>query len=404
MKIGAKLAIGFGAVLTLVVLIGVIGVMQIGTITQDYGVKFKAFQDTGMYSDELIGEVLQVRRSEKDFIARLDKKYVDLVYSHIDSGKSIADIIIGLNVDPKVVDLAKDIQKDFDGYRSGFEELVAAYEIQGMDETLGLQGSFRNAAHDVEKTLQESNLQQAEVAYLTMRKHEKDYMLRKNEKYIKKNATEIQNIRTIVAASSLTSANKTRINNSLSKYASDFENLVMEYGVIDKTLKNIKGYADRAIDDAEQLEEVSTATGAVAEATINESAATSKTMMWVLIVLSALIGIGFAYFLTRSIVKPLEKAVETARKMAVGDLGMTIDVNGKDETAILLGAMKEMVEANRDVAQAAEKIADGDLGVKLEARSKEDTLLIALARMVGNLTDVINNVRLSADNVASGRA
>jgi methyl-accepting chemotaxis protein len=127
-----------------------------------------------------------------------------------------------------------------------------------------------------------------------------------------------------------------------------------------------------------------------------------KTLQVVFTGIALIIGIGITILITRSIVKPLETAVNTARRMSVGDLGMQIDVNTTDETGMLLAAMKEMVEANREVAQAAEKIADGDLGVKLEVRSKDDTLLIALRRMVGNLTDVINNVRLSADNVASG--
>jgi methyl-accepting chemotaxis protein len=127
-----------------------------------------------------------------------------------------------------------------------------------------------------------------------------------------------------------------------------------------------------------------------------------KTLQIIFSGIALVFGIGITILITRSIVKPLETAVDTARRMSVGDLGMQIEVNTTDETGMLLAAMKEMVEANRNVAQAAELIAAGDLGVKLQARSKDDTLLIALSKMVDNLTDVIANVRLSADNVASG--
>ncbi|PLY00476.1 MAG: hypothetical protein C0623_07280, partial [Desulfuromonas sp.] len=111
-----------------------------------------------------------------------------------------------------------------------------------------------------------------------------------------------------------------------------------------------------------------------------------KNLQVVLGVIALLIGIGITVLITRSIVKPLETAVDTARRMAVGDLGMKIDVSSTDETGILLGAMKEMVDANRDVARTADRIAGGDLGVKITPRSGEDTLLKALASMVGNLT------------------
>jgi methyl-accepting chemotaxis protein len=127
-----------------------------------------------------------------------------------------------------------------------------------------------------------------------------------------------------------------------------------------------------------------------------------KTLQVVLGSIALLVGIGITFLITRSIVKPLETAVDTARRMAVGDLGMKIEVNSTDETGILLGAMKEMVEANRDVAQTADKIAGGDLSVKIQPRSADDTLLKALSTMVDNLTEVINNVRLSADNVTTG--
>ncbi len=127
-----------------------------------------------------------------------------------------------------------------------------------------------------------------------------------------------------------------------------------------------------------------------------------KTLQLLFSGIALILGIAITILITRSIVKPLETAVDTARRMSVGDLGMTIEVNTTDETGMLLSAMKEMVEANRNVAQAAELIAAGDLGVQLKARSQQDTLLIALRKMVDNLTDVITNVRMSADNVTAG--
>ncbi len=127
-----------------------------------------------------------------------------------------------------------------------------------------------------------------------------------------------------------------------------------------------------------------------------------KTLQLSLGAMALILGVGITILITRSIVKPLETAVDTARRMAVGDLGMKIEVNSSDETGVLLGAMKEMVEANRDVARTANKIAGGDLGVVIRPRSDGDTLLKALSAMVDNLTEVLNNVRLSADNVAGG--
>ncbi|PLY03433.1 MAG: hypothetical protein C0623_01500, partial [Desulfuromonas sp.] len=386
MKIGVKLAIGFGVVITLVVVLGLVGAYQTSKLEHEYGVEFKAHQDTNMYSDELVADVLQVRRREKDFLARLDMKYPDMVYKHIDEAKNVAGMIIDLDVDPEVVSLSRDVQQNLDNYKSGFRSAVEAYVAIGLTEKDGLRGAFRDAAHGVEKVLTDNDMRQAEIEYLNMRRHEKDYMLRGADKYLQKNAESLDKLNKIVAQSTLSARAKGSIYEQLNQYKSSFAELVGKQESVSGIMSTAKVYADKVIEDAESIEEISTRVGEIEEANIIASAKTSQFFMWGLIIVSALLGIGFAYYITRIIVRPLDKAVDTARRMAVGDLGMTIEVNSKDETGILLGAMKEMVDANRDVAQTADRIAGGDLGVKITPRSGEDTLLKALASMVGNLT------------------
>ncbi|HXU93495.1 MAG TPA: cache domain-containing protein [Gallionella sp.] len=58
---------------------------------------------------------------------------------------------------------------------------------------------------------------------------------------------------------------------------------------------------------------------------------------------AALMAIGCAaWFITRSITRPLRQAVEAANALAEGNLAVKIDVSGKDETGMLLGAMQAM--------------------------------------------------------------
>ena len=402
MKIGVKLSLGFGIIITLIIVLGIIGVYQLNNVTEEYGVKLKAHQDTNMYSDELVSDLLQVRRREKDFIAREDLKYVDMVNTHIEEGKATADQIIKLNIDPQIVEKANKIKNEFDEYKAGFKQFSDAMIAIGLDENSGLRGEFRDAAHDVEKVLVDNDLKVGEVDYLTLRKHEKDYLIRGDEKYIDKNTQSLMALKQVVNKSNLSPAMKRNINEKLDVYQEAFKSLVEYKNDSTAILAQIKSVSDSAMVDAELIEEISTKQGMLEEKEVSESSASAQILMWILIAASGLLGIGFAYFITRSIVKPLDKAVETARRMAVGDLGMTIDVKSKDETGILLGAMKEMVEANRQVAQSANNIAGGDLTVKISPRSNEDTLLKALSSMVKNLTDVINNVRLASDNVTSG--
>ena len=146
-----------------------------------------------------------------------------------------------------------------------------------------------------------------------------------------------------------------------------------------------------------QVAEISTATKSILDAS-----ARVKLLQSIFGVLALVLGIIVTVFITRSIVKPLSVAVETARRMAVGDMGMTIEVSGADETGQLLQAMKEMVESNREVARLAGKVAEGNLAVQLKERSDQDVLIQSLANMVSRLREVIGQVRGAIENVSSG--
>ena len=74
---------------------------------------------------------------------------------------------------------------------------------------------------------------------------------------------------------------------------------------------------------------------------------------WVVIfiVLAVVLTIVLALVLTRSIVKPLSEAVAVARIVASGDLSTTIQVEGTDEPAQLLEALKSMQQSLRSTIQ-----------------------------------------------------
>ena len=105
---------------------------------------------------------------------------------------------------------------------------------------------------------------------------------------------------------------------------------------------------------------------------------------------------------TRSILRPLGEAVEVSRRLAVGDIGMDIEVKSNDETGELLQAMKEMVASNKDVAEMADEVANGNLKVKITPRSEKDVLLQSLGDMVEKLREIIGQVTGAIENVSSG--
>ena len=76
----------------------------------------------------------------------------------------------------------------------------------------------------------------------------------------------------------------------------------------------------------------------------------TQSRSWVvgMIAVTALITIGLALLLTRSIVLPLSQSLKVAQGVASGDLTGVITINGKDEPARLQQALKSMQESLRE--------------------------------------------------------
>ena len=71
-----------------------------------------------------------------------------------------------------------------------------------------------------------------------------------------------------------------------------------------------------------------------------------------------LFALGIAFWIVRSITRPLNQAVSVANSLADGDMSVRIEVTSKDETGLLLEAMKNMVEKLSQIITEVRSAAD----------------------------------------------
>lgn len=90
---------------------------------------------------------------------------------------------------------------------------------------------------------------------------------------------------------------------------------------------------------------------------------------------AALFAILVAWFITRSITRPINQCMDVANKVAAGDTNVTITVDSTDETGLLLGTMKRMVETLNSLVNQMKHMADehnkGDIDVQVESAKFE---------------------------------
>ncbi len=108
---------------------------------------------------------------------------------------------------------------------------------------------------------------------------------------------------------------------------------------------------------------------------------------------------------TRSIVRPLDEAVAVARRVAAGDLTSTIDVHSRDETGMLMQALKDMNASLLDIvgqvrtgtdaiATATSQIASGNLDLS----SRTEQQASSLEETASSMEEITSTTRHNGDN------
>ena len=87
-----------------------------------------------------------------------------------------------------------------------------------------------------------------------------------------------------------------------------------------------------------------------------------------------LIAVGFGWWVTRSITRPISEAVNVANLLAEGDLTAKIEVTSQDETGQLLMAMKHMVDRLSQIIGEVRSAADNLSSASEEVSATAQTL------------------------------
>ena len=120
------------------------------------------------------------------------------------------------------------------------------------------------------------------------------------------------------------------------------------------------------------------------------------------VVAAMLLAIVLGIVLSRIISRPVNKLVEAADKLAVGDVNVNVTAATTDEIGLLMHSFARMVDSIREQALAAERIAAGDLTVDVKIKSDNDLLGKKLTEMIAKNNQILGNINFAAEQVAAG--
>jgi methyl-accepting chemotaxis protein len=200
---------------------------------------------------------------------------------------------------------------------------------------------------------------------------------------------------------------------NLAEYTTGFKKVVGEIqsGTITSTqaANGAMGPVKDAIRDAE-VKAKDEATEAVKhmnaqDQVVEESVNRTLQIMVALVVLSAVLSVVVALLITRSITGPIGEGMRVAERLAEGDLTVDAQASGKDEMALMLGAMRRMVEKLRTVVGEVQQSTENVSAGSEELSSSSEQMSQGASEQAGSVEEVsasmeqmVSNIQQNADN------
>src|SRR5579863_1032762 len=382
---------------------GVAGVILVGSIHM-YGesemASYKKAAENARAVFELNGKVeidsLEFRRAEKDFLLRNDQKKAEL---HDEIAKTVVSDISLLHA--KVVaigkaDLASKIEamsNSVKQYQAHFASVVAEKVRLGLDEKSGLEGRLRDSVHEIEARADQLHQSDLTVTMLMMRRHEKDFMLRRDAKYgdvMKKRASEFA---AEVDKADIPEAAKAELKQKLADYQRDF------FAWFDTALKlaaESKAMSESFSEVEPVIDAVSRAVSDIrAEADQSYARVSEKVdrQMKLAIPLIALAVLGIGIFIGRSVSKPLSAMRTAMIELANGNFAVVLPGLGRADEVGEIAQAVETFKVNAE--QKAREEAEVKIKRDREAEQQRKADMIRLADdfegAVGEIVETVSS-------------
>lgn len=386
------------------VLIGILNLIGSHQQTVARDALEQAIERRLLVNQTVIG-LLEMRRNEKDFFLRQDEK-------HARDHAAAAELVTG-----KMKDLASRLGVPADGvllqaigdglkdYLVQFNAVLTVSKTIGLSEDAGLQGSLRQAAHQIEAKVKDAAEPKVTISLLTMRRHEKDFLSRQEATYAERLEKEAATFVDALQQAAFPADAKAGIGVELTKYRQAFAQLAEATLRRQESMQKLSA-SFRTIEP--QIDGLQAAIFKGYDAIKVQSEATQALLARV--TLGGLVGIAaisvlLAALIGRSIARPIAAMTTTMKALAAGDKTVEIPGHGRgDEVGAMAGAVQvfktNMIEADRLAAeQQAERAAKERRNVVVEQMIQ--TFDRTVSGVLGGVASASTELSRTAESMAA---
>lgn len=335
-----------------------IGFSIIGGFVYYSQIKTRTFAHVISNIHSIENNMLQLRRHEKDFLLREpteetffktdSSKYLSqfnqkhIIIDSVFSSLLSSDII---NTNDSLISSIDSLKSYFLEYQTSFLRLTDGVKQRGF-KSYGVEGEMRAAIHNVESAIEaHRNQNELLIHVLMLRRNEKDFIIRNNLDYQRKFHVEIDDFKKSIEKSRI--RDKENLIISLNNYATKFDALIESNKVIGmSSSEGLRGQMRASIHKVEpNTERIMKSINIIIE---KQEKAVFITLICIG-TLSLIIVLLIAILIGKSIDKSIKKANIAIARISQGYINTNIEIDGKDEIAVMLGNLKSMVDKLKNI-------------------------------------------------------
>ena len=294
---------------------------------------------------------------EQDFLLDKDMEAARRFDASVAEARFIQEALRG-TASPETAGTFDALGVALDAYAQRFADLVKANEELGLDPSSGLEGAMRSAVHSIEERLQDVEDAEIRASMLMMRRHEKDFILRRDAKYMQSHAEEAGTFVGLIKQAFRPGAQRIRVTDDLDIYRSAFR-FYAEASLRENAARAAVAEAFAAVQPL--VDEVLVAFERQKASTLAENRRVASRNITIVI---ALIGCSIALILAgvwligRSITRPIIAITGAMRRLAEGETAIVIPGLGRGNEfgsmAAALEVFRQSAIANRRLEAEAE--------------------------------------------------
>ena len=360
--------------------------------------------------------LLSLRRNEKDFLARSDLKY-QLKFSIntlLITKSARAFISLSEQLGISVQSQGDQLLTLLDDYALSFNNIVFLKQQIGLQPSDGLQGQLRSAVHDAEDLLKQHGLIQLKADMLTLRRNEKDFMMRRADKYLAVFASNFALFSEHLQGSALSAPLQQQLQAKMDIYRSAFNHLSANYLELGLTHKSALHGKMRATVHATELLFSDINQQLSAKITTQTNSVRSALLYWcalfiVLIVIAVL-------WIALSIIRRINLLKSHLSEVALSssDLSVSLQLGGADEltevsqlfnqfVSNLKSTFSKIPAFSRELELASSgntDVSDKTYQLAITQQHEADLLELAAAEMLLASTNISGRIQVAADSAS----